>query len=186
MVPRLWDWLGDPLALDFANTVRRHGGEYRELLQSGEDVASWAEHESGRVPAVRAAEASGRLAEIRAVRDDVFAALRAASDGRPFPRDVARRLNARARAAPVVAQLGERPGEGVEHLPGDPASLDELLARVVHATIDLCRADDAGVALCDAPSCGQFFIRDRANQRWCGPACGTRARVARHAARRAH
>ena len=35
----------------------------------------------------------------------------------------------------------------------------------------------------NAPSCGTFFVPNRANQQWCGEPCGTRARVARHAAR---
>ena len=38
------------------------------------------------------------------------------------------------------------------------------------------------VRFCDAPSCGGFFAPERANQRWCDDSCGTRARVARHAA----
>jgi predicted RNA-binding Zn ribbon-like protein len=44
--------------------------------------------------------------------------------------------------------------------------------------------DSPALAFCDAPSCGQFFIRRRRDQRWCSAACGTRTRVARHATRR--
>jgi len=46
-------------------------------------------------------------------------------------------------------------------------------------------AGGAGAAaFCDAPGCGGFFVPNRSNQVWCSDACGTRARVARHAARR--
>jgi predicted RNA-binding Zn ribbon-like protein len=82
---------------------------------------------------------------------------------------------------PVVSQL-----HGAPRLAGSGDAVDELLARAVAAAIELAgQGSEAGLALCDAPGCGQFFLRERENQRWCGPACGTRARVARHARRRA-
>lgn len=179
---KLWDWLGEPLAVDFANTVRRSGWHYLELLQGGADVASWSQREGGRVPLLTAETAQARLAEVRAVRDDVFELLLAAARGDRPPAEPAERINARARERPVVAQLA---GPAVEHstvVLGDPDPVDELLARVVAAAIELTCTPNSGLALCDAPSCGQFFLRERTNQRWCGPACGTRARVARHAA----
>jgi predicted RNA-binding Zn ribbon-like protein len=163
----------EPLAVEFANTRKRHGMEYVELLRDGADVAAWSAREP--VAAVGARAAAARLEEIRAVRDDVFAVLLAAAAGEPVPADAAARLNERARRHPVVAQLGGAP---VAVAALDP--VDELLARVTAAAIEL---PTAGLGFCDAPSCGQFFIRERRDQRWCGPACGTRARVARHAAR---
>ena len=181
---QLWDWLGEPLAVDFANTVRRSGWNYRELLNTGRDVASWSRHERDRVPALTAELAETRLDEIRAVRDDGFGLLLAAAGGGAPPADAVRRINARARERPVVAQLpdGRRPSAKI--VLGDPDPVDELLARVAAAAIELSTAPSSGLALCDAPSCGQFFLRERPNQRWCGPACGTRARVARHAVHR--
>jgi predicted RNA-binding Zn ribbon-like protein len=179
---KLWDWLGEPLAVDFANTVRRSGWRYRELLENGADVATWSQHEAGRVPVLTAVEAQARLVEIRGVRDDVFELLLAAARGDGPPAEPVGRINARARERPVVAQLA---GPAVEHstvVLGDPDPVDELLARVVAAAIELTGTPNSGLALCDAPSCGQFFLRERTNQRWCGPACGTRARVARHVA----
>jgi predicted RNA-binding Zn ribbon-like protein len=41
----------------------------------------------------------------------------------------------------------------------------------------------AAIALCDAPGCGQLYLRGRPNQQWCNPHCGTRARSQRHAER---
>jgi len=171
-----WDWLGEPLAVDFANTVKRHGASHVELLASGEDLLAWCGHETERVPAPGASEAQVRLDEVRAVRDDVFAVLLAATAGEPPPSAAAERLNARMLRHPVVRQLGApaRPAVSLD-------ATDELLARVAAATADVV-GDDA-LAYCDAPSCGQFFMRPRAGQRWCSDACGTRARVARHAAR---
>src|SRR5215210_1120316 len=111
MRPKRWDWLGEPLAIDFANTTRRRGSVEHDLLQDGADVAGWARLERGGVPAVPATVAAARLDEIRAVRDDVQAVLHATADGATLPARPVGRLNARARAVPVVGQLGRRPGE---------------------------------------------------------------------------
>src|SRR5687767_10310249 len=93
---KLWDWLGEPLAVDFANTVRRSGWHYRELLEGGADVASWSARQGGRVPVLTAGTAQARLAEVRAVRDDVFALLLAAARGDSPPGEPVARINARA------------------------------------------------------------------------------------------
>jgi predicted RNA-binding Zn ribbon-like protein len=180
--PERWSWLGDPLPVDFANTVRREGSGYREMLVTGADLLDWADREGGRVPRPGRPEADARLAEVRAARDDVFAVLAAAAAGDPFPAAAADRLNARARAVALAPQLGTRAGEAGLVAVGATDPTDELLARVARATVELVAGERAAaLALCDAPSCGQFFLRDRPNQHWCGPACGTRARVARHA-----
>jgi predicted RNA-binding Zn ribbon-like protein len=182
-VAELWDWLGDPLAVDFANTVRREGTSYRELLRTGADVATWCALEAGRVPRLDAADAERDLARIRAFRDDIFAVLAAASQGAAFPPDARRRVNACALEHPLIDQLDARPGRTTAVPAGRTAPIEELLARVARSAIDLAGSAGA-LALCDAPSCGQFFLRDRPNQHWCGGACGSRARVARHAGHR--
>src|SRR5215217_22043 len=95
-----WDWLGEPLAVDFANTLKRRGAEHVELLVDGDELARWCALEGERVPELPAAEAAQRLDEVRAVRDDVFAVLRAAAEREPLPREAAERLDARARRHP--------------------------------------------------------------------------------------
>jgi predicted RNA-binding Zn ribbon-like protein len=177
VTPERWSWLGEPLAIDFANTVRRRGLEYEELLERAADVVAWAGHEGVELAA---GDVAPRLDELRAFRDAVFAVLLAATRREPPPRGTERRLNAALAAVPLVPQLHD--GGVVLTAPGGHAPLDELLARVASSALELLA--DPALALCDAPSCGQFFIRHRGDQRWCGPACGTRARVARHAAHR--
>ena len=186
----MWEWLGDHLAIDFANTVKRRGRDYEDLLVRAADVAEWIRRRraleargaaepagsAGGLPAIGEAAVAPHLDDVRALRDDVFAALAAAANDEPAPRGAAGRLNERLRRHPVVPLLGEP-----AHVAGDPDPLDELLARIAAATVQLISDRGADLALCDAPSCGQFFLRARGNQRWCGPACGNRARVARHA-----
>ena len=58
-----WDWLGEALAVDFANTTKRSGEKDRELLQAPEDLVYWADLEAGRVPSVEPEVV--RLGEIR-------------------------------------------------------------------------------------------------------------------------
>jgi predicted RNA-binding Zn ribbon-like protein len=183
MALELWDWLSEPLAMDFANTTRRRGMIEHDYLRDAADLESWSEREVGRVPRVPARAAAGRMDEVRVVRDDVKAVLHATVDGTPLPAQPVSRLNARARALPIVPQLGRHPGE-LRTVPATRATaLDELLARVAAATIELAGSGDPdAVHFCDAPSCGDFFAPDRPNQRWCDTSCGTRARVARHAA----
>ena len=53
---------------------------------------------------------SARIDEIRGLRDDVHAVLRATVDGAPLPGAAVARINARARALPIVAQIGDAPG----------------------------------------------------------------------------
>jgi predicted RNA-binding Zn ribbon-like protein len=163
--------------LEFANTVRRRGDVYVELLQRGEDLRAWAAHENLALPSAHAAQE--RLTDVRAVRDAAFALLLAATRGEPAPPDAERRLNAALAAVPLVPQLNH--GEIELVAPSDADPVDELLARAVTDVIEL--AEHPALAFCDAPSCGQFYLRHRSDQRWCGPACGTRHRVAAHARR---
>jgi predicted RNA-binding Zn ribbon-like protein len=179
-----WEWLGDHLGLDFANTVRRRGMRYEELWRSPDDLREWARRQRGRVPVPGRAAARDRLREVQVLRDDALAVLRAAAGGERLPRAATARLNAAARERPVVGQLGNHAGERYSALARSAARrspLDELLARCVAATIEI--AANPRLTLCDSPGCGQLFLRERQNKRWCGEACGTRARVARHAAR---
>jgi len=175
MVER-WSWLGEPLAIDFANTVRRHGLAYVEYLDEPGELVEWARREGLQLSA---RDVGSRLDEVRALRDAVFALLLAATRGGGAPREAESRLNAALAAVPLVPQL--RDGDVALTAPRAAPALDALLARVAASTLDVLR--DPALSFCDAPSCGQFFLRHRGDQRWCGPACGTRARVARHAHR---
>jgi hypothetical protein len=176
----VWSWLIEPLAMDFANSTRRVGMVDREYFRTGADVAEWCRREPAEVPMVSAAAADRRMDEILEVRDDIKAILRAVVAGAPLPVRATARLNERARAVPVVGQLGRR-GE-LRSVALEPAdAVDALLARVAAATIELV-GTGAPVHFCDAPSCGQFYAPERPNQVWCDPSCGSRARVARHSA----
>ena len=137
----LWDWLGEALAVDFANTTRRYGDEERDLLEVPDDLVLWAELQRGRVPLPAAGAV--RLGEVRIVRDDVKALLHAAV-ARRAARGPGGRAGQRPRARdPLVRQL--RDGEAVLAPAAAAAPLDELLARVAHSAIELSRARRRGL-----------------------------------------
>src|SRR3954469_5436512 len=106
-----WFWLTEPLAMDFANTIRRRGMVDHDYLRTGADLASWSVAEAPQVPRVNARAAQARLAEVRAVRGDLRAILQATVAGAPLPSRAVARVNARWRGVPVVGQLGRRAGE---------------------------------------------------------------------------
>jgi predicted RNA-binding Zn ribbon-like protein len=179
-----WSWLGDHLAIDTANTVRRRGWRYLELIRSPADLGAWLEHERGRltVPAELDPALVGRFLDLR---DHVLAVLRAAAAGAPLPATDVQAINEQAAAAPTIRLLGPRPGQYLSRplTEADPAT--RLCADVAEATIDLVTGPGATtVALCDAPGCGQLYQRGRPNQEWCNPHCGTRARSQRSADRK--
>jgi predicted RNA-binding Zn ribbon-like protein len=180
-----WSWLGDRLALDAANTVRRRGWRYTELITSPADLRGWLARERDRL-AIPAQVDTALVARFVLTRDHVLRVLRAAAGGAALPAADVDAVNELAAAAPAVRLLGTRPGQ---HLTRPVTRADQatrLCADIAAAAIDLLTGPDAAaVALCDAPGCGQLYLRGRPNQQWCNPHCGTRARSQRHAERNA-
>ncbi|HYT30045.1 MAG TPA: ABATE domain-containing protein, partial [Actinomycetota bacterium] len=134
-----------------------------------------------------AAGAVPRLVHVRAVRRAVVALFDAAVRGDPLPATFLATVNAASAAAPVALRLDpEAPAGGSlalrDALPMGPGTVLGALAR---SAVGLLGGPDRDrLARCGAPGCGRFFLRNRGGQVWCSKACGTRARVARHHARR--
>lgn len=84
-----------------------------------------------------------------------------------------------------VRLLGAEPGQHLSRPITRTDQATRLCADIADATIDLLTGPDtAAVALCDAPGCGQLYLRAGPNQQWCSPHCGTRARSQRYADRK--
>lgn len=178
-----WSWLGDPLAIDLVNTVRRRGWQFTELIQSPDDLRDWLDREQDRVTAPAEVD-DDLVTRFLALRDHALDLLRAAAAGQPWPAEAIAAVNALVLAAPSTRLLTGEPG-GYRTQPvteADPAG--RLLGDLAAAMIDLLTGPDApGLTLCDAPGCGHLYLRHRPNQQWCGPRCGTRARTGRHTSR---
>ena len=171
----MWEWLEGVPAIDLTETVRDVRGETVDHLQSAKDLDSWLAAEGDRLPPLPPGERD--VAAWRHLRDAIAAAFAATMAGEPLPPEAVDRINAC--AAPVVPRL--RAGRR-EYVPAGSAS---ALATVAASAIDILGTETRErLGFCDAPSCGMYFLTTRADQHWCSPACGTRARVARHAQRR--
>jgi predicted RNA-binding Zn ribbon-like protein len=174
-----WSWLGDALAVDWANTVRRRGAGYIDLLTRPADLELWLEHESARVPVIDVDDAV--LERFTTARDHGLEVLRWAATGRVPAPEHGSFINGLVLAAPTARLLGKTVGEAVTYPLREVPGVERLLGTLAQATIDLVTgAEREDLALCDAPGCGQLYFRGRRNQEWCNPACGTRARVERH------
>ncbi|UAJ78848.1 ABATE domain-containing protein [Leifsonia sp. ZF2019] len=171
-----WIWLGDHLAVDFANTTIGLGVRRAELIGTVEEFRAWIEAEPAWLPAVD--DGDIELGQVLEQRDATDRLLRCAARGMPLATEDIELINSRVRAAGVSRLLATVPG--TSRLAAD-AGFPALLGVLGAATVDLLARDDlAAIAICEAPGCGQIFHRSRRNQRWCSPGCGNRARVDRH------
>jgi predicted RNA-binding Zn ribbon-like protein len=169
--------------MDLANTVMvLPSGDSVDLLGSATELRTWLELQRPRLG--DCGFALQELERLRAVREDVRALLTAVATDDALPTEPVKRLNAASAAAPVAPQL--RTEDRVEHmLVEEPEEIDDLAALVgaiARSAIRLAVDEERGpLRLCNAPSCGMFFLGRR---RWCCSACGNRARAARHYQRR--
>jgi predicted RNA-binding Zn ribbon-like protein len=181
-IDRSLPWLGYfPLAVDLANTVVVLDERAEvDLLSTDRELASWVTPSRRRFPVVTGAV--GHLAEVRALRDAVRDVLFAAEAGARMPAAAIGAINAASARGPAYHVLDRAGRAQLTELVDDP--FDQFCAAVARSAIEVVSgADREQLAVCHAPSCGMFFLRGNARQRWCSAPCGNRARVSRHAAR---
>src|SRR5690242_8859534 len=188
----------DHVALSLAVTIRHdgHGGVADDLADPA-GLTRWAgEHAADLLPGGYTADAAALAAvvEVRTAVRSLFA--RAVLPGPPSSADAAKlpdatsalsRLNAAAARVPLVPRLdwpaGGAPTAGFA-VPEPVPPADRLAAGLAQAAITfLAGPDRARLRACHAPRCVRYFVQDHPRQEWCKPACGNRARVARHHAR---
>jgi predicted RNA-binding Zn ribbon-like protein len=179
-----WEWLGQPLALDLANSLPRiRPGETRDLLASDDELDRWLASQADRLP--RVGRGSERLAAFRELRDTLHEALSAAATGDPLPAHATHALNAASARSDGHVRLRVRDGVTKAELAGSGTALDRALSTIARSAIELLASPDRErLRICSAPSCGFFFFFARPDQEWCSIPCGNRARAARHYARR--
>jgi predicted RNA-binding Zn ribbon-like protein len=175
-------WLVFPPAVDLSNTVVVRAAGELDLLATDEQLEAWIAAERGRIPGVEAA--SGRLADVRELRQRVRELLHGRARGKRAPEGARQRINAIAAAAPIRTAL-TADGRAIEESESDdPFTVFE--ATVARSAIELADRGEDRLSVCGAPSCRMLYLRDHPRQVWCSKACGNRARVARHAARQRH
>ncbi|WP_055531605.1 CGNR zinc finger domain-containing protein [Streptomyces graminilatus] len=181
------------LALDLALTVRHDGaGGITDDLHDTTGLTTWVRAHHDTLPDTDgfvADEATlNAVRELRTAVRTLFA--RAVRPGEPSAADAARllpltealrRLNAAAARTPTVPVLhwadDAEPVVRHQGVPGE-GEIVSVLARA--AVAFLAGADRERLRACHAPRCVRYFLKEHPRQEWCGPACGNRARVARH------
>ena len=169
-------WLVFPPAVDLANTA---GPAAADLLTTPDQVSRFIAIERGRIPGVEATEA--RLPEVRQIREAVRHLLACAAAGQPLRQHDVDQVNEWSANSPIYPLLVDGT-VSYRHASRDPFLV--FRGAVAHSAIQLAGdPQGSGLRVCSAPGCGMFYLRTHPRQQWCSPACGNRARVARHAAR---
>lgn len=173
--------LGDPdLAVQLLGTLWQDVDVLVDELEDPDDASAWlADH------GLHALD-QGALGELRNFRDQLRALFTAITAGEPPASTLVAALNEVAARDPVTLQA-TRTDHGtvqVERVGTSGAGCVAVLAELARAALALLAERTCGdLRLCDAPNCVRFFLKQNPRQQWCTPACGNRARVARHYAR---
>ena len=179
--PPSFPLLGEPLALDLANTVVRRGGQDLDLLTDERQLRAWLDRQGPRLP--RAEAAKQVLAAVRAIRRPVRRCLEAVRDGLAPPADAIAALNHAAAAAPASLTIELDPSgrpQRVTRRPGTAAN--QLAAVLAEAAIEfLTGCDPSRLRECASNDCVLLFYAADPRRRWCSnDTCGNRERVRRH------
>ena len=105
----IFRWLGEPLAVDLANTVMVvREGQVVDLIADPEDLRRWLHAERDRLG--DCAFAVEHIERIRTLRDAVRGLLSTAAQGAPSPAGALEAVNAASREAPMTPQLESNSG----------------------------------------------------------------------------
>lgn len=174
-----FEFVSDRPALDFVATVGERGTTDVELLRTPDDLVAWI-RESGLVDDVTTLGPAD-LARARAVREALFALVRALLEGEPPPPAARRAANA------AAAGPGPRPVLDATGVVRHRGGLDAVLAALATDVLDLHGdADRPLLSWCADARCTRPFVdRSRGRRRrWCGMrGCGDRAKAAAYRAR---
>ncbi|MDJ0343121.1 ABATE domain-containing protein [Streptomyces sp. H10-C2] len=189
-------------ALDLVSTIRHDGeGGVADDLATVEETTRWVRGQdallTGSLSAGDFAADEELRSEIVALRQAVRALFaQAVSPAPPSRADAHRliptdqalaRLNSAAAREPVAPQLDWRHGEAPAALvlSTELDSRVRLIAGLARSAIDFLTGPQRDqLRACAAPRCVRYFVKGHGRQEWCKPACGNRARVARHYQRR--
>lgn len=165
--------LGEPLPVEFANSLYLDGDGWIDFLADAEAATQWCQAAIAAAPGVGPAQ----VPDLRRLRDAVRTLLESALSGdRPGQR-VVDLVNRAAAAAPAFPQL-DWPGVRTVRLSdGLPGTLAQLAAEA----IALVTGPDAGrLRRCTAPGCAMLYLKQHPRRAWCNPSCGQRVRQARY------
>ena len=171
--------LGEPLALELANTIPREwNDETEDLIRDPNDAVAWLVAEG--LP--RPDDPELAFEELLSLRSAIRVTTEALiSDSRPTA-DALHTLNEVAARGPSTPLIRYRRGglNVVENLWATP--LDDALGRIARDAVRLLGGPRGSqIKQCEGPGCLLLFVASNPRRRWCSSRlCGNRVRVARH------
>ena len=185
-----FDFIGDHLALDFANTRALRSGSAVDWLASPARVATWL-HQAGMATAEdldrlgsSPPEARMLLEEALRFRDVISAVVERFSRGAPIPEGSLELVNRCLEASPSVRRAEvDKQGYSVRdhRCPRGPRGIVAPLAEAL--VLLLAEGDPKRVRRCQNEKCGLWFydVSKNGSRRWCSMSrCGNRAKAATH------
>lgn len=177
--------LGEPLPVEFANTIFRSRDGHGDGLRSPEHLAGWLTEARPRLDTPLSdqdllAIGSRELTAGRELRDSLRALLDAVVDQRQPDAGQVATLN---RYAHLVMRWQELDWDANPRGRArfDGPAVAAALTEIAQAGVDLFAGPRrAELRICDAPGCVLFFVRDHPRRTWCSNGCGNRVRAARH------
>jgi len=189
---------GEPIAIELMNTLWADREGVHDALTTARGATQWLAELKGRLPRVqslrgpaRRALSSSETAHLRRLRDAMrLVAAEVTADPRPIAKSLGHEgrslddalsvINGAAQSLPVrlLHRINTR-------ITADRRGVSPLSASTGSFAVDaialLAGDHDSGLLrACLAPGCVLYFVQDHALREWCSPACGNRARVARH------
>jgi predicted RNA-binding Zn ribbon-like protein len=174
--------LGEPLAVEFANTWYESSEESFDFLVAPEWIAAWFERMSDRIPGrVPRRLAVGDITALLAVRDATREILRAATvRTTPASRSIAV-LNRVARSVPTIYEARVDGARIRAEVTVSGKGFTSIVAALAIESIAFCAGPDySRVRRCEAPNCPMFFVQEHHKRRFCHEGCAHRARQARY------
>lgn len=163
--------LGEPIAIELANTWYGLGEDAIDLLEPPGLALAWVAEVAGAMPL-------DDVEQLRELRDAVRALVSARAAGLPLSRRAITTLNRHAAAGCASVALSvDRKGQAasVVSFRGDAA----LRARLATSCIEVLTGPHP-LHRCEGEGCGLFFVQQHGRRRFCHDGCSHRARQQRY------
>lgn len=174
--------LGEPLAIEFVNTVFASRGVVRDGLTTTRHLGHWLRDHVEQLgdPGLADRELSqDALRRARRLRDAIRGIAAALVADQVAPERHVAVLNQQSRQAPRYPQLDAHTYAATEHTTG--RDIDSALGAIARSAIALFASDARDkLRACHGPGCVLYFVKDHPRREWCSDSCGNRARAARH------
>jgi predicted RNA-binding Zn ribbon-like protein len=181
--------LGEPLAVELANTLYLRPGYETDFFASSNVIVEWFDRVAVGSPSpLPRLLTESRAGDLRAVRNAMHAVLSSVTEARSsathgvVPTGAISRLNELAGRASCRYRLSWNPG-------AEPTAAAVPMGRGFEVACSYlaieCAAFIAGpdlhnVRRCDGPDCPMFFVQEHRKRRFCHEGCAHRARQARY------